>query len=170
MVIQTLRRILAIARKELLVLMGTGQSRFMVLIPPVIQIFIFAWAATMEVKNVDAAVYESLQKEALPSQLTAANEMLDAYVTDIQGTPADPNAYHMQWDGSSGDLTLSQSQDGAYNVVFTIEGTVKDNLTSELGTQEIRVGKTHIVKTTTFELEGGRIISCERLADEGAEG
>ncbi|MFR6380260.1 MAG: hypothetical protein ACLUNZ_11190 [Evtepia sp.] len=45
----------------------------------------------MEVKNVDAAVYESLQKEALPSQLTAANEMLDAYVTDIQGTPADPN-------------------------------------------------------------------------------
>ena len=99
---------------------------------------------TVEVKNVDAAVYESLQKEALPSQLTAANEMLDAYVTDIQGTPADPNAYHMQWDGSSGDLTLSQSQDGAYNVVFTIEGTVKDNLTSELGTQEIRVGKTHI--------------------------
>ena len=99
---------------------------------------------TVEVKNVDAAVYESLQKEALPSQLTAANEMLDAYVTDIQGTPADPNAYHMQWDGSSGDLTLSQSQDGAYNVIFTIEGTVKDNLTSELGTQEIRVGKTHI--------------------------
>ena len=98
------------------------------------------------------------------------SEMLDAYVTDIQGTPADPNAYHMQWDGSSGDLTLSQSQDGAYNVVFTIEGTVKDNLTSELGTQEIRVVKTHIVKTTTFELEGGRIISCERLADEGAEG
>lgn len=53
---QTLRRILAIARKELLVLMGTRQSRFMVLIPPVIQIFIFAWAATMEVKNVDLIV------------------------------------------------------------------------------------------------------------------
>lgn len=50
------RRILAIARKELLVLMGTRKSRFMVLIPPVIQIFIFAWAATMEVKNVDVVV------------------------------------------------------------------------------------------------------------------
>ena len=36
--------------------MGTRQSRFMVLIPPVIQIFIFAWAATMEVKNVDVVV------------------------------------------------------------------------------------------------------------------
>ncbi len=53
---QTLRRILAIARKELLVLMGTRQSRFMVLIPPVIQIFIFAWAATMDVRNVDVVV------------------------------------------------------------------------------------------------------------------
>ena len=53
---RTLRRILAIARKELLVLMGTRQSRFMVLIPPIIQIFIFAWAATMEVKNVDVVV------------------------------------------------------------------------------------------------------------------
>lgn len=30
---------------------------------------------------------------------------------------------------------------GTYNLVFTIEGTVKDNLSSELGTQEIRVGK-----------------------------
>ena len=35
-------------------------------------------------------------------------------------------------------------------------GTVKDNLSSKLGTQEIRVGKSHIVKTTLFELEGGR--------------
>ena len=54
--LQTVRRILAIARKELLVLMGTRQSRFMVLIPPVIQIFIFAWAATMDVRNVDVVV------------------------------------------------------------------------------------------------------------------
>lgn len=53
---QRFRRILAIARKELLVIMGTRKSRFMVLIPPVIQIFIFAWAATMEVKNVDVIV------------------------------------------------------------------------------------------------------------------
>lgn len=50
------RRILAIARKELLVLMGRRQSRFMVLIPPVIQIFVFAWAATMDVRNVDLVI------------------------------------------------------------------------------------------------------------------
>ena len=63
---RTLRRILAIARKELLVLMGTRQSRFMVLIPPVIQIFIFAWAATMEVKNVDVVEKETSIMQLLP--------------------------------------------------------------------------------------------------------
>lgn len=51
-----MRRILAIARKELLVLMGSRKSRFMVLIPPIIQLFIFSWAATMEVRNVDIVV------------------------------------------------------------------------------------------------------------------
>lgn len=51
-----MRRILAIARKELLVLMGSRKSRFMVLIPPIIQLFIFSWAATMEVRNVDVVV------------------------------------------------------------------------------------------------------------------
>ena len=47
---------------------------------------------------------------------------------------------------------------------------MKDNLSSELGTQEIRVGKSHIVKTATFELEGGIITSCERpeAAADGA--
>lgn len=53
-----LRQILAIARKEMLVLMGKPKSRFMVLIPPVVQIFIFGFAATMEVKNVDVLIYQ----------------------------------------------------------------------------------------------------------------
>lgn len=54
--VNRIRRILAIARKELLVLLGERKGRFMVLIPPIMQLFIFAWAATMEVKNVDVVV------------------------------------------------------------------------------------------------------------------
>lgn len=54
-----LRRILAIARKELLVLLGQPKSRFMVLLPPVLQIFVFAYAATMEVRNVDVLVRDA---------------------------------------------------------------------------------------------------------------
>ena len=53
----SLGRILAIVRKELLVLMGNRQSRIMLIVPPLMQIVLFAWAATMEVRNVEFAVY-----------------------------------------------------------------------------------------------------------------
>lgn len=116
---------------------------------------------TVEVKGVEPEVYEFIQKQ-LPSQLMAANELLDASVTDVTATPVEHDTYAMMWNANLGVETLTQVDAGTYNLVFTIEGTVKDNLSSELGTQEIRVGKSHIVKTATFELEGGIITSCER--------
>ena len=114
---------------------------------------------TVEVKGVEPEVYEFIQKQ-LPSQLMAANELLDASVTDVTATPVEHDTYAMMWNANLGVETLTQVDAGTYNLVFTIEGTVKDNLSSELGTQEIRVGKSHIVKTATFELEGGIITSC----------
>ena len=50
-------RMLTIVRKELLVLIGNRQSRVMLIMPPLMQIVLFAWAATMEVRNVEFAVY-----------------------------------------------------------------------------------------------------------------
>lgn len=47
-----LERILIIVRKELLVLLGNRISRMLIIVPPLAQIIIFGWAATMEVKNV----------------------------------------------------------------------------------------------------------------------
>ena len=52
----SLRRILTILRKELLVLLDNKQARLMLIVPPLMQIVIFAWAATMEVRNVEVAV------------------------------------------------------------------------------------------------------------------
>jgi len=52
-----LGRVLTIVRKELLVLIGNRQSRIMLVVPPLMQLVLFAWAATMEVRNVDFAVY-----------------------------------------------------------------------------------------------------------------
>ena len=52
-----LGRVLTIVRKELLVLIGNRQSRIMLVVPPLMQLVLFAWAATMEVRNVDVAVY-----------------------------------------------------------------------------------------------------------------
>lgn len=122
---------------------------------------------TVAVDNVDADVYEFIQADlAENNQLTAASEMLEGYITDLQATPAEKDSYQMVL--GSDNTVQPQLKAGTYDLVFTIEATVKDNLTSELGTQEIRVGKTHIVKTTTFELDKGVITSCERPAAEEA--
>lgn len=54
-----LGRILIIVRKELLVILGNRISRMMIIVPPLAQIIIFGWAATMEVRNVEAAYCNS---------------------------------------------------------------------------------------------------------------
>lgn len=51
-----LRRMATIVRKELLVLLCNKVSRMLIIVPPLMQIVIFGWAATMEVRNVDVAV------------------------------------------------------------------------------------------------------------------
>ena len=120
---------------------------------------------TVKVNNVEEAVYQNIQEELKngPSQLMASDQLLDVFVTKVEGTKIEEtSAVVKDTDGTADGLVICEA--GKYNLVFTIEGTVKDNLSSELGTQEIRVGKTHIVKTTTFELENGVILSCERPA------
>ena len=123
---------------------------------------------TVKVKGVEPEVYEFIQGE-LPCQLMAANEMLNATITDVQATPSENATYQMVWNTNQNREILTKVDAGTYDLVFTIEGTVKNDLASELGTQEIRVGKTHIVKTTTFELDGGVILSCERPDRQAAQ-
>ena len=50
------RRIAVIVRKELLVLLCNKVSRMLIIVPPLMQIVVFGWAAPMEVRNVDVAV------------------------------------------------------------------------------------------------------------------
>lgn len=119
---------------------------------------------TVKVPGVDAKVYESIEG-MLPSQLMASNEMVDGYVTGVEAIPVEEDTYNLKQRGTNNDYYIGKSDAGSYDLIFTIEGTVKNNLSSEMGTQEIRVGKSHIVKTCTFELENGTILSCERLED-----
>ena len=52
------RCVVTIVRKELLVLLCNRVSRVLIIVPPLMQIVIFGWAATMEVRNVDVAVLD----------------------------------------------------------------------------------------------------------------
>lgn len=53
-----LRRVFAITRKEILVLFARPLERRIIILPPVILMFVFSWAATREVRNVDVAVLD----------------------------------------------------------------------------------------------------------------
>lgn len=52
----SIKRVAAIVRKELLVLFGDRISRMMLVIPPILQIFTFGYAATLEVKNIHIGI------------------------------------------------------------------------------------------------------------------
>ena len=53
-----LQRLLAIIRKELITMLRDPRARYSLLLPPVIQLFIFSSAATMEVKNIHLGVVD----------------------------------------------------------------------------------------------------------------
>ena len=53
-----LRRIFAITRKEIQILFARPLERRIIVLPPVILMFVFSWAATREVRNVDVAVLD----------------------------------------------------------------------------------------------------------------
>ncbi len=51
------QRILALIWKEILAVLFDSKSRISIILPPIIQLLIFAYAATLDVKNVDIAVF-----------------------------------------------------------------------------------------------------------------
>jgi ABC-2 type transport system permease protein len=53
-----LQRLLAIIRKELITMLRDPRARFTLIVPPTLQLFIFSFAATMEVKNIDLAIVD----------------------------------------------------------------------------------------------------------------
>ena len=61
---ESLRRILALIRKELLAILKDPRSRFTVLAPPILQTLIFGYAATYDLSRVRYAVYDQDRSEA----------------------------------------------------------------------------------------------------------
>lgn len=55
------RRIFTLMRKEFILLWRDPKSRMLIVIPPILQLFIFAHAATMEIKNIHMAVLDKSQ-------------------------------------------------------------------------------------------------------------
>lgn len=107
---------------------------------------------TVLVPGVRAEVCENLMgyKKA-NAQLMANGELVDGYVTDITYQP------HINYEANSnGEIipSVEEGENARVDMLFTIQSAVSSTVTYKVGTQEVRVGKTHIVKTTEFEMEG----------------
>ncbi|MGM9606691.1 MAG: DUF4330 family protein [Oscillospiraceae bacterium] len=91
-------------------------------------------------------------------QLMAGGNLLNAYVVDYW---TEPTRYNRM---SSGSVEFYDEETaaaaGLVDICFVIEANVANTVTNEVGTQEVRIGKTHIVKTTHMEFSGGVIESC----------
>ena len=115
------------------------------------------------VEGVQPEVYENVQKH-IPGTLMASGEFLDGQVTAVTATPHASEASV----SASGDMLLVPVDSDLLDLVFTIECNVVNPVTTEIGPQEVRIGKTHIVKTDKFELTNGVIIDC--AWGDGTEG
>ena len=58
MIIDSLRRILALIKKEFITIWKDPKSRGIIIAMPLLQLFVFANAITMEVKNIDVTVID----------------------------------------------------------------------------------------------------------------
>ena len=110
---------------------------------------------TVLVENVQPEVYDNIL-EHIPSTLMASGELLDGQVV---GVTAQPRSQEAVVGIGSSSLSIGVNKENL-DLTFTIECNVVNPITTEVGTQEVRIGKTHIVKTDKFELTNGTILSC----------
>lgn len=83
--IDTIKRIVALIKKEFIVIWADPKNRAIILGLPLIQLFIFANAITMEVKNIDAAVLDrnkSVESRELLSRFEQSPRFKKFYYVD----------------------------------------------------------------------------------------
>lgn len=117
---------------------------------------------TVKVEGVDPQVYEGV-RDYIPSdgtgdQLMANGEMVDAWVVEVT---SEPHSSGLTMTDVNGNQLTFPVEDDTLDLTFTIRANVVNAVTNEVGTQEVRTGKTHIVKTVHFELTNGLITSCK---------
>ena len=112
---------------------------------------------------VDDTSYQEIQRQLElaggQDQLMADGKLLDGYVTGVTAAP------HAVYDvDANGNATRSEedpANGGRWDLTFTVTANVVDPITTKIGTQEVRVGKSHILKTTHFELATTTILTCD---------
>lgn len=128
---------------------------------------------TVKAEAIDPEVYESVkgyieaaQKAGLPGdQLMANGELLPGYITSVTAEPRPDSAAVTT---SNGVISVTTGQGEKVDLTFEVQAYVSNNVKTNVGTQEVRAGKSHIIKTTHFELSYGMILDCQWENGTGA--
>ncbi len=115
---------------------------------------------TAQVQAVDEATYREVQRflDEAPDhrdQLMANGELLPAYVTGVTAVP------HVSYNPDSTGHMVRFEEADRLDLTFTVEAMVDDPIVNKVGTQEVRVAKSHILKTTHFEFPYSTIMTCD---------
>ncbi|MDD4715109.1 MAG: DUF4330 family protein [Oscillospiraceae bacterium] len=108
---------------------------------------------TVEVTGQDPSVYASIQKY-IPGKLIASGADVNGQVLSVKQTPSD---YYVPVGEGSNEIYLGPVKNkDQVDLVFTIEAFVStsDLNLNKVGTQEVRIGKTHVIKTRYLEFSG----------------
>ncbi|MBR6811931.1 MAG: DUF4330 domain-containing protein [Oscillospiraceae bacterium] len=104
---------------------------------------------TVRCEGLSAALGEDLEGQSYPQQMAASGSYVNAHVTGVEVVPHLETVYNE--DGTS-EVRESLTE---VDIIFTCTATVDSrSVNFPVGTQEVRVGKEHIVKTRYVEVEG----------------
>lgn len=120
---------------------------------------------TVRVTAQNEGVVEWLEQYVDPAQgkkaqLQHGGELVpDAYVVDFW---TEPCRYNVISNGMVEIIGAAEADAaGLVNLCFVVEAVVGDSITNEIEGQEVRVGKSNIVKTQHFEFANGYVVDCE---------
>ena len=103
-------------------------------------------------EGVPTELYETCQAH-LPSPLMASGALVGGQIESVEMEPYYVLGPDGQWIEDPEHVTLL--------FTATTETPAGEVMTTKVGDQEVRIGKTHIVKTVHFELTNGTILTCD---------
>ena len=105
------------------------------------------------VEAVPVGVYEGVAA-LLPDQMMSNGSMQSGTVQSVRAEPCEIDKIEYTNPQNAGITYELPAGEGYVRLIFTCTAAPDSPVTNKLGSQEIRLGKEHIVKTTHFELTG----------------
>jgi uncharacterized membrane protein len=104
---------------------------------------------TVLVENVSPQNYDELAKRPFPQQLSAGDALIkDANLVSAESVP------HSEPVTTADGKIVTATDNDKVDIICTVKATISNTDILKVGPQEIRVGKSYIMKTRFFEVLG----------------